>query len=106
PFSGKYGILGLKDLGVMGLDHAIVDGVQYSDIVRGGCKFRLLVKINAIPINDPIVVIYPGVLYSVTTFYIGVITSAFTIYFIGFPRNGRGTVQIGIFSGSIIVQLF
>ena len=90
----------------MRLDHSVIDGIDDLNVIGCRCKLIDLIEIYAIPFDYSIVIIDSRILNKVTTFYLGVVKTTFTVYFIGFSCYGRWAIQIGVFRGFLVMQLF
>lgn len=88
----------------MSPDNPVIYGVRNDDVVSGRGKFAGFVEINAVPLDDAIVVIYFGVLYAIAAFYRSIIKTPFTVDGISIPDNGRRSVHVGVFGIGVIIQ--
>ena len=104
-FGGKNRIFGFVHFGVVCPNHSIVDGVRDLDIVGGRSKFLELIEIQAVALDDFIVVINTGVFDTVALFNLGVVEAALAIDFIFLSRNRGRAVHIGVFGSGVVVQL-
>lgn len=91
--------------GVVCPNHSIVDGVRDLDIVGGRSKFLELIEIQAVALDDFIIVINTSVFDTVALFNLGVVEAALAIDFIFLSRDRGRAVHIGVFGSGVIVQL-
>ena len=95
-FSDKNGIFVSKDFRIMPGDDALINSIYNPNIVGGGSKIGIPVKIKTVSFHCSIIIIYPRIFHKIACITTSIIKTAFTIDGAGLTFYSRRPIQISV----------